>query len=182
MDSIGYNQYEIMFPRGNVLIEYDKHYILKLLDKGIDITKIDENYKVVSLYMVKFDQINDMQYLINTLNINQIRYLKLLLQSNINIKYLCPSEGFAITEDNKVVTIIYDYARNMEYPVYASILPKQQNIIVPTDNEGGSGNTNAKVKVKRAGFANYLFTMTLAGFTMGILFVLIVAIIKNLFF
>ena len=180
MDNISSSQYEIIFPRGNTLIEYDKHYILKLLDKGIDITKIDENYKVLSLYMVRFDQINDMQYLINTLNIDQIKYLKLLLQSNIKIKYLCPSEGFAITEDNKIITIIYDYARNMEYPAYASILPKQQNIAV-TD-EGGSGNTNAKVKVKRAGFANYLFTMTLAGFTMGIIFVLIVAIIKNIFF
>lgn len=51
-----------------------------------------------------------------------------------------------------------------------------------TDLQGGSGSENAKVKIKRAGFANRLFMICLAAFSTGIIVAFIFIVINKYLF
>ena len=47
---------------------------------------------------------------------------------------------------------------------------------------GGSSNRNSNIKTKKAGFANNIFIMSLAGFTTGIVVTFIIIVIKKILF
>ena len=109
-------------------------------------------------------------------------YNRLLNGQNFNIKnfnltYECLKE---LTQDESILN-------NIDNKIIKNVLIKLIEIYKNDKRNyeeinAGSGNENAKVKTKKAGFANNIFIMALAGFTTGIVVTFVIIIFKKILF
>lgn len=114
---------------------------------------------------------------------NNYNYLlnKLLQGEALNFdNYILSRETFYnILSNPKIIdSIIGENAKNMVYSLvelYKQIFGNQEKNV----GDGGSSSENAKVKVRKAGFANKMFMICLSCFSFGVIIALIIVLLNR---
>ena len=168
------NKYPVQF------ISYPEKLIITT-DYNIYYLKKENNmFSIYNIVQKNIDRNNQIKN--NSIN-NQLLN-KLLLGKTISIgNYILSIDAFYsfLKGEASVDSVLDQFTRDSIIELI-ELYKKVFGESVPTVSDGGNGNVNAKVKVRRAGFANRIFMISLAGFTFGIISTLIFIIItKHIF-
>ncbi len=139
-----------------------------------------KNNNRFGVYLIETNEVKDLN------NCNNYNYLlnKLLNGETVNIdNYILSRENFYnILSNPKIIDgIIGENAKNVVNSLvilYKKIFGVQEKNVT----DGGSGSENSKVKVRKAGFANKMFMISLSCFSLGIVIALIIVLLNRYVF
>ena len=157
-DLLSKEAYETDFAFINAVINFNKNYPVfkvSIIDKLI----ITKDYKIYLFYK------NNNKFGIYKIKINDI--------NNYNEEYYKELLYKVLNNEISVNDI-----RDIRAREYITKLVSQYNENI-VSNEGGSSSENAKVKVRKSGFASKLLIICLSFFTIGVITVLVIVIINK---